>query len=485
MRLKTFLGWTSSVILCLIYSITLSAYGFLQWRWPETPSLFPVASAAPLFLSLVAFCLLITRCCRKRGLDISGYWRGALLVLMCLPIVWIMTDAKPIECDYCIADVVSNDPEVLKSYDTLMLLRKDGGIKVDETISASNSCRILTQDCTNALAYSNEIYRAWDNIADARAIIEKLDFYSGIADLTSDEQLGTNISVVGFRTMRRIGHAYAAYARLKTAEGQPEEAARQLATLHRVTRKALSHAAILVDKMIWVAIGNLTIESAAAMLRDPHCMPQTVEILRAAFPSLAKEEVDLRRVFISEYLWVKAVFGNARPSNFIDFFVFEEVGTPQKPPSSFRKWGSGFVYYLSFRKNRTFRDFRACFDPCIEGADICPPDTVSAETAMLYYSAHPDIRNLAGRLLVAMGVPSFGKACASVFKTKVLSDLLAIEIGDCLNQPVILDDCYAGAPYGRNKVTGRAFSVGPDQKPNTADDIVLGADCSCRGQSKN
>lgn len=84
------------------------------------------------------------------------------------------------------------------------------------------------------------------------------------------------------------------------------------------------------------------------------------------------------------------------------------------------------------------------------------------------------IRNLGGWRLISFATPSFQRCSETAVKTKVLSDLLAIEIGDRLNQPVVLNDYYSDGPYGRDKRTGRFFSVGPDKKPNTDDDIVLG-----------
>lgn len=77
-------------------------------------------------------------------------------------------------------------------------------------------------------------------------------------------------------------------------------------------------------------------------------------------------------------------------------------------------------------------------------------------------------------LCLTFVIPSFSRCFDTAVKTKVLSDLLAIEIGNRLNQPVVLNDYYSNGPYGRDKRTGRAFSVGPDKKPNTDDDVVLG-----------
>jgi hypothetical protein len=97
-----------------------------------------------------------------------------------------------------------------------------------------------------------------------------------------------------------------------------------------------------------------------------------------------------------------------------------------------------------------------------------------AETFEQTFCRKPDIRNMGGWCLASIALPNYTRCPTAAVRTKVFSDLLAIEIADHLGQPMIIDDYYLGSPYRRDKQTGRAFSVGPDRKPNTEDDIVLG-----------
>ncbi|MBU4365498.1 MAG: hypothetical protein L6437_05615 [Kiritimatiellae bacterium] len=479
MRVKFIIGWLYAIILCLIYGLLLSAYGcllrfhdhFYDTRSSFLPHLFLALPAV-----FIGCCFGVSWFCRKRNLDSRGHWRFALLVLLTIPIACLMHDALPIEHDYSMRDIVPGDQKILASYDTLMLFRKEGSMKVETT---SDYPQLLTNDfanlITNALAYSESISHAWDSIAEARSVIEKLDTYPGIADLTPQVQLGPNTPILNFMTLRSISLTYAAFANLKTAEGHPEEGVQHLAKFQSVARKALPHSAILIDKMIWMAIANNNIKAAFAILQQPQCTPETLKILKEAFPPISEEDVSLRRVFIGEYVWRKTLFGaELRPSTFLDAFVMTRVGVLPKSPSFFRKAASSFVYYLTFRKNRTFRDFRKYNDLLVEGASRHPPDMSQANRFMDDYGRHPDIRNLGGWCLVSMAMPSYMRASGTAVKTKILSDLLAIEIGNRLNQPVVLDDYYSAGPYGRDKRTGRVFSVGPDKKPNTDDDIVLG-----------
>lgn len=121
----------------------------------------------------------------------------------------------------------------------------------------------------------------------------------------------------------------------------------------------------------------------------------------------------------------------------------------------------------------------------IDGAIKHPPSMADADFFGNTYRRRPDIRNLGGWFLVSIAVPSFAKAGTSAIKTKVLSDLLAIEIGDRLNQPVVLQDYYSGDVYKRDARTGRAFSVGPDMKAGSDDDIVLGGGREPTGERRD
>ncbi|MBI2437655.1 MAG: hypothetical protein HYV36_02420 [Lentisphaerae bacterium] len=479
--MKLIIGWLYAVILCLIYGLLLSAYGCsLRFHDSHEPRL------SFLFLLFLALLAVFIGCCfslswlwRRRNWDSRGRWRFAFLVLLTIPIVCLMRDATPIEHDYSMKDIVPGDPKILASYDTLMLFRKGGGMEVKTTDTSANypqfQTNILANLLTNTLAYSESISYAWNSIAPARSVIEKLDTYPGIADLTPQVPLGTNTPIPNFVTLRSISWTYTAYASLKTAQGHPEEGVKQLAKIQSVTRKALPNSALLINKMIWIAIARNNIEAAYVILQQPQCTPESLKILKEAFPSISAEDVSLRHVFIGEYLFLKSCVDWLRPSTFFDAFsLIEVVGTTPKPPSLFRKAVSSFVYYLAIRKNRTFRDFRKHFDLLVEGAGKHPPDMSRADRFVKNYIRHPDIRNLGGWFMVSVTTPSFTRASVTAVNTKVLSDLLAIEIGNRLNQPVVLDDYYSDGPYGRDERTGRAFSVGPDKKPNTYDDILLG-----------
>jgi len=470
MKVKSIVGWLCSAALCVVYTLLLTVHACGSSLYDESMSRFMALSAVSLVV-LLGGCLSISRVCRRRGVDLAGYWRGTLIILLIIPIASLMIDAPPLEQDYGLQDIISSNPEVLASYDTLMLLRNGG--ELDKGTSSIRE--IYCQLQTNVTGYSEEIYKAWDEIAEERAIIEKLDTYPGIADCTPDTVFGIDTPTPSYVAIRSIAQTYAAYARLKTAEGNPEEAVAQLATLHRVTRKTLPHAALLVTRMIWINVANSSMETARDILLDSHSDADTWELLQEGFPSIPEEHVSLQRSLIGEYLNIRAICNDyIQPNTFLDVFSCSADGDSADAGSGMRKAISSVAFHLSFRRNRTVRDLRELLDIYLDGAGKRPPDMSEADSSMESYCSRADIRNLGGWLVVSVAIPSYEKACDTSIRVKVLSDLLAVEIGARLKESTSLKDYYSGEPYRSDVKTGQPFSVGPDMLPGTKDDIALG-----------
>src|ERR1035437_596503 len=142
MKARTVLGWSIAIVFGSIYFWLFSVYAVAFLIRRENP--LPCIAIVPIFALQLAIwigcCWLICRFCQKRTLDSHGRLRAALLLLLALPIAWLMHDDPPLKHDYTIHDVLVSDPQVLASYDTLMLLQKNGGLKVEPLITESNYC---------------------------------------------------------------------------------------------------------------------------------------------------------------------------------------------------------------------------------------------------------------------------------------------------------------------------------------------------------
>jgi len=82
------------------------------------------------------------------------------------------------------------------------------------------------------------------------------------------------------------------------------------------------------------------------------------------------------------------------------------------------------------------------------------------------------IRNVGGLMLLTIIAPNCDKNREQVYLTKIYSELLAIYLHNRLGEELALNDPYTGKPYVRG-ADGVPFSVGPDGKPGTKDDITL------------
>jgi hypothetical protein len=181
---------------------------------------------------------------------------------------------------------------------------------------------------------------------------------------------------------------------------------------------------------------------------------------------------------MGEYVWLAGICDHyVGTTNFLDIFGLVGVAQPKSPSFSLvRQGGSRLAYYLTFKKNRTLAVLGRHDELLVEGARKHPPDLSAAEDFVVNYCRHPDIRNLGGSVLIAVGIPSFARAAVNSVRTKVLSDLLAMEIAERLGEPAVLPDYYGSGPYQRDPQAGRFFSVGPDGKAGTDDDLFFGKD---------
>jgi len=466
MKVRTILGWLYTVVLCVAYSLLLSIYGLLCFSDVQMETLLSrillLSGTSTLLLLTVVFS--ISRWLRKHGIDSNGGYRLACLILFSIPFGWILTDARPIENDYTINDVVSNDPEVLKSYEQfLLLVSKDKGVKVDTETLLSVSTKIAHPDCTNILACSTDILQAWDSITEVRAVIEKLDSYPGLTDLTPQMHFDEKTPIQRWRTLRSLSSLYAAYARVKIAEGKPEEAARELAKLHCVTRKVLPYSFRPVDKGIWSRMAIMQIEAAAYILRNPQCTPETLKILQTAFPPLSSEAISLRRVIIADYLLVKGLCE-----------THTSLGKILCLDSKSQTLSQKFISSLPCKKNLSIRLFRKNCDWFLKGSAMKQPIINTQEFNMdAFFKRRPSLRNMGCWFLIGVATPNYWRLSENSVKAKIMSDLLAIEISERLHTPLLMNDFYIDAPYSRDPKTGELFSVGPDLKPNTEDDISL------------
>lgn len=468
MRVRMIMGWMFATLISLAYSYVVATYMYMRCLGDSNVySQSPMVVCVGLFFILIGLCMGVARLFRRNKGALKVYLGYIVLAVLMLPLLWLYHDDPPLDDDYSLQDVLTGDPAMQASYGTLFKLRKRPPVEMKSRLTPALCSEILT----NSVAYSELIEEQWGRIAEWRSIIETLDSFPGLVDLTPDTQLQSTTPIISYVKLRIIAQTYRAHALLLAEQGNSAEAARILAQLRSVTRKALPHMSILVDKMIWIAVAKMNIESAAAIMRHKNCTREALIILRKHFRPLSENDTSIRRVLITEYLFMKSLCENSlSPGCLSDDFGAANTSVLGRRPVR-------IIGYPMLRKNRTCRTLRKICDLSIEGSELHPPDMTKVESALDDYISKPDIRNMDGWFLVAIAIPSFTKAAQIAVETRILSELLFVELGWHLCETSDgIQDYYADAPYAKDDVTGYAFSLGPDGIAKSSDDIMIGVE---------
>lgn len=418
-------------------------------------------------LLFLVICVWLLRLCRKRGWDSTGGWRTGILILLVAVLGVMSIDSSPINNDYTAADVQIQGRDVEASYHTLMkYFEKDKSLKVISPYEMAKSWYAVD---TNVVAYSNIIEKAWTDSIEARTAIHQLGEYDVIADLAPGVPLDTNTPILSFVALRNLGQTYRPYCLLKTENGESIEAARQIAEFHSIVMKLQSNSALLITKMIFSALSCLDMATACEILRHPKCAPEAVSILANAFPSIPSKDVSLRSPMICEYLWLKNICETYPADRFLDIYAWNG-----EHPGFAHRSASRILVFFTFKRNRTVRMLKLWYETLIAGASQCPMKVFDTQVFFDEHPLRPQLDNLGGWCLMQTAIPSFARAAATASRTKVLSDLLAIELHKRLGEPIDIPDFYSGKPYFVDEKTGKLTSVGPDGIAGTKDDIQLG-----------
>lgn len=481
----TIIGWLLTAALAFCYSSVGVMLGVFAWNGVPDP-----AWATPLVYSisvlLMLSAVLFTGLCRRRQWDRNGGGRGLLLAVLTIPLFLLKKDAPPLEKPYTEADVRSADPAVLASYDTLMKLRQNGPLGMPKSAAINRLWPIAhnanqrdpyKEVLENPRAHAADINQAWADLAEIRAVFEELDTFPGITEVGATTRITWNTPIVSFVALREVSRLHAVYARLKIAEGNLQEAARQTLLLRRVIRKNLPYNSSLVSRMVLIAVAGRNLETAHALLESPACDAATRRMLKAEFAPLSANELSLGRVMIAENVRTNAFVGTQRDLLFQDLLGSVTRGERELLPNQVTLFARRPAAFFLFRKNQTLRTLRAACDHVPE-VDRINPDALEKldrdRLDIIHATRPPPVRNFLGWRLGLACTPSLTTAYGTIIRTRTLNDLLYLEICRSLGEPPpVLTDPYAGKPYPTH-AAGGFFSPGPDGKPDTEDDIQFG-----------
>ncbi len=442
-----------------------------KWSSVEQRPHFAIA-ACIMVVVMIGIWTLLTLVFWRKKLDQKGRVRGSILGVLVLFLLYLVIDDAQPTPQFTRADIPP-PAGAEESYEVLMKFREEGGIKLQvELPYATNSGGYPRGFPSNVLAHAGAIEEAWRGVGAGWAVIEELDAFDAIADITANTPIDRTTPVMGFLVYRTMGRACSRYAVLKTEQGEPEEGVAKLCQLDSVTRKALRHATVLLHKMIWIAVAEDNLRTADRIARSPKCTRAALRTMMEHFVPLTAEDVLVRRTMIAEYIYAWHCHSEwLTGTNFLDTMFYGEAKFANS-------WSgrtiSRIAYRAGYNRNRVLKDMGKHYALLVAGHETLPPDMLVAREAMEKYENTPRLKNVGGRYLVGVTVPAFMKVGQTVTKTKVLSDLVAMELHRRVGKDLALADPWTGKPYLRDEKSGELFGVGPDGKAGTTDDIKLG-----------
>jgi hypothetical protein len=390
----------------------------------------------------------------RRSAVLAGI-NGVVFLVMTASLVWYLGDAPPMAEDY--------SEETLRcpangSYELLQVFN-------DDQISRQAKADLK----------KGEVLKAWEDILPFRNTIKALDDHDLICDLPPGKPIDMQTPFLKFSALRDMAEIYHAHCLDQVAAGNGLEAARELLRLHRVSRKGITQASLVINKLIFTALAKATLKSANAILQHPRCDQATLQALHDGFTPLEAGEYTMARAFIGEYLMIKNTMARqVTPEGFLDSVMFGADETEQSPKGI--PFASRLAYYFGFKPNQSLRDIRELFDLLIASQEKHPPDFSAAVRFAEEYARKPQLRNMVGWILNTIALPSFENYSQRGVEVKVQSDLLAVALSRKLGLTPPVQDYFNGGQY-RFRQEGETFRhPGADGDYDTPDDILLGVE---------
>ncbi len=435
---------------------------------------------------------------KRRTPVFGGIVVSAIFILSVVSIVALWsTDAEPIPDDYTVADLRSAPAEYNGSYEVLLSLTDEdepelsGRPAIGLTAQDVNTIQrigevIKTEDYTDIAetlkANAADINQAWRNGQKGRNIVEELNTFPEIADLT-ELDWDTNIGFLS--NLRSLIYLYKAYIYLEIENGNDLAAIDELIKIDTVFRKFSVNAQCVVANLVCIAGLAGDIEAANFIANNPKTSQQGLELLAGHFRPLTKEQTSMRNQLISEYLMFKKIITNEEPFQLLSVVA----GTTENEPKAMQ-----FLYKVGLRiflrPNSTLRLYRnSCnqqldkmekdekYEP--EQLDVWPsiyPDFPQPPSVLEFDSEHPPLYllyNMPGYFMSGILIPALDKIFEINTRVQIHDDLLQIVLNKRLGNDISLKARAYSDEYIIDTDKKKILSPGPDSKINTEDDITL------------
>jgi len=381
-------------------------------------------------------------------------------------------DAAPVPDDYTISDIRSASPQYRQSYELLSSLADQ-----EENLVDAPAIGLSAQDVNTIERVSNVfkegnysqitevikenaegIRSTWTNAKKARDIVNELDRFPEIADLTEPNLCDeTNFH----KNLILLMHLYEAFAYLQNEQGNSPDAVNELIKFDSVFRKLSINARFTITKVVCFSILATDIITANSITNSPHASQESLELLTKHFTPLTDEQISMRNSIIFDYLACKN-----------ELTKFSRDLKPKYTSSS------------PVKLNSTLRLCKNCCDKSIaieenrqEIKELTVWPTIYPNIPVTFDSngrvpRYYLIYNPIGSLMAVILMPDM-KVFERKTKHRVYEDLLQIVFNKRLGKEVSLKARAYSDRYIIDKEKKKIFSPGPDGKIDTKDDIEL------------
>ena len=360
--------------------------------------------------------------------------------------------------------MLETPPEVEKSYDQLMKHKKG---------SYSNDLKALLPDQLWMKAdkwdilsdpEKKKIDQAWVKAKEVHSYLKDLDRFPGITDWTPKVPFRNDIPLPDFRYLRSATLLYALHAQSLAQSGQTTEALHELAMLYSVTLKGMEYSNTLLCNMIFFMMNKITVKTTYHIVQNASPKETDLHFIQQHFPPLNKSQTSMRRIALTELLMFEEIIKETK----------EEIITTREKTFVGRQTTANELKKVD--ENRFITETQECLDLLLKKIDNDPNGVLRdvhfphlEESGIALSMLYP--RDLIGHLIYAIATPNYAAASKNILTTKVYTDLLSLTVSK-KRSPALLDP-WNQKPYLFDTKKNRFFSVGPDLKPHTSDDIYL------------
>ena len=476
--------WLYLIILCFIYSVLLGSFFpivypivdvfeklFINISLEDDEYWFTILKTSILsifFLSLI-LCVFINWLFKKKNIDSKKIFRVGILIVLTIPLFFILKDDPLVQFKYTWDKVPSVQKNAEESFQIFYenFWRNKSSKKLVIDLSDLDEWDAIKKP----LFYEKQIIRKWEDIHYGRSLVDKLNEFDQIADLSKIEN-ATEMDIIKLNHLMRI---YYAYSMLMLEKGSFGEAAHTLAGSYSVVKNALPYARYTIHKIVWQAIAHQHIRCAYRIASNPNCDTETLKFLKGSFSPLTEEQTSCRGAYISEYFFIKDSFESMFKNDIVGYFCESSTLIEEKDCESIWNYYILKLFFtLNFRQQTSKNHLTVLMNTLLSDIDNQPPDFTESKK-IFKKMRKPEFGNTAHSILSESSWTFIypWELAERMLETKIFSDLFYIYLQHQLEEPYEINDYITGKKFIKTEIPGIYFSLGFDGEPSTDDDVSL------------